>query len=221
MTRRSDPPDSLARRRFLALLLASPFAAVLGARNATAGSGPLAPSSSAWLAAAAAGKLPATPECADADDPTPALTAGPFFTPNSPERASLLEKNTKGKPIEIHGRVFGRDCKPVAGALLDFWQADSLGEYDNEGYKLRGHQFADAECRYKLTTVVPGLYPGRTRHIHVRVQPKDGKILTTQLYFPEEKRNARDGIYVPELLLTPEGDGPPRKASFHFVLDRG
>ena len=103
--------------------------------------------------------------------------------------------------------------------MLDFWQCDSLGEYDNEGFTLRGHQFADAEGRYALTTVVPGLYPGRTRHIHVRVQPEGGKVLTTQLYFPDEKRNARDGMFLPELLLTMGDTGTPRRAHFHFVLD--
>jgi N-hydroxyarylamine O-acetyltransferase len=44
-----------------------------------------------------------------------------------------------------------------------------------------------------VETVVPGLYPGRTRHIHVKVQRPGGSILTTQLYVPDEPRNATDG----------------------------
>ncbi len=38
--------------------------------------------------------------------------------------------------------------------------------------------------RYTLETIVPGEYPGRTQHIHVKVQAPNGPILTTQIYFP-------------------------------------
>ena len=54
---------------------------------------------------------------------------------------------------------------------------------------------------YTLETVVPGLYPGRTRHIHVKVQAPNGPVLTTQLYFPNEPRNATDGIFDATLVL--------------------
>src|SRR5439155_751695 len=83
----------------------------------------------------------------------------------------------------------------AAGGLLGFWQADASGNYDNRGYTLRGHQFADDAGQYHLETVVPGLYPGRTRHIHVKVQAPNGPVLTTQLYFAGEARNASDSIF--------------------------
>ena len=92
--------------------------------------------------------------------------------------------------------VVGTSCRPVERALLDFWQADSNGEYDNQGYRLRGHQFTDAKGRFHLETVVPGLYTGRTRHIHVKVQAPNRPVLTTQLYFPGEPANERDGIFL-------------------------
>jgi protocatechuate 3,4-dioxygenase beta subunit len=121
----------------------------------------------------------------------------------------------------IEGQVFARDCRPVGGALLDFWHADTGGEYDLEGYRLRGHLFADRQGRYRLITIVPGEYPGRTRHIHVRVQAPEGRILTTQLFFPGEERNRRDGIFHPDLLMR-MGERSGRKlGQFHFVLDRG
>jgi protocatechuate 3,4-dioxygenase beta subunit len=113
--------------------------------------------------------------------------------------------------------VFGRDCKPVAGALLDFWQADGEGEYDNVGFRLRGHQFTAADGRFRLATVLPGLYPGRTRHIHVRVQPKGGRILTTQLYVPGEARNKDDSLFMTELLMA--YDASAKAARFNFVLE--
>ena len=105
------------------------------------------------------------------------------------------------------------------GALLDFWQADADGEYDNDGYRLRGHQFADGDGPLRACdTIVPGLYPGRTRHIHVKVQRPHGQILTTQLYFPGEPRNRTDGIFDARCSWTSAGAGSGRRARFRFVL---
>ena len=131
--------------------------------------------------------------------PTERQTEGPFFKPQSPERNSLVEG--KAGTLLVSGRVLGPDCKPVAHALLDFWHADEKGQYDNQGFRYRGHQFTDAEGRYRLETIVPAEYPGRARHIHVKVQRPGGRILTTQLYFPNNPGNQYDDIFRPELVL--------------------
>jgi protocatechuate 3,4-dioxygenase beta subunit len=68
------------------------------------------------------------------------------------------------------GVVLTRACRPVAGARADPWQAADNGEYDNKGFRLRGHVLTDAEGLYAFRTIMPGLYPGRTRHYHVKVQ---------------------------------------------------
>jgi protocatechuate 3,4-dioxygenase beta subunit len=142
-------------------------------------------------------------------------TEGPFFKTKSPERLSLLEANSKGEKIVVTGVVFSRACKPVPSALLDFWHSDEAGEYDNRGYRYRGHQFSDAQGRFRLETIVPAQYPGRTRHIHVKVQAPGRKVLTTQLYFPGDPANARDGLFRADLAM--------RKAAgegrFDFVVD--
>lgn len=169
----------------------------------------------------AAQTLPATPVCKDDDDTTPSQTAGPFYKPNSPKRHSLIEPGIKGTKIFVQGYVRSTRCKPIGGALVDFWQADAAGGYDNVGYKLRGHQYTDDSGRYSLETVVPGLYPGRTRHFHVRVQAPSRPILTTQLYFPGEQQNRRDGIFNEKLLLTMRQDGAEKLATFDFALDVG
>jgi protocatechuate 3,4-dioxygenase beta subunit len=163
--------------------------------------------------------LPATPACGDDDEPTIAQTEGPYFTPNSPERTMLLEAGMAGTKLVLTGAVLTTACVPVAGALVDIWQCDDAGVYDNEGYRLRGHQFADTQGRYQFETILPGLYPGRTRHIHVKVQAPGGPVLTTQLYFPDEPRNAQDGIFSPELLvaMAPASDG--LAAGFDFVVE--
>ena len=106
------------------------------------------------------------------------------------------------------------DCKPIRRALLDFWQCDGDGDYDNEGYRLRGHQFTDSRGRFRLETVRPGLYTGRTRHIHVKVQRPRGQVLTTQLYFPGEPDNEGDGIFDEALLMDVSG----ARAAYDFVL---
>jgi protocatechuate 3,4-dioxygenase beta subunit len=150
---------------------------------------------------AATSGLEPTPACGDGDDMTPSQTPGPFFKPRSPERTSLLEPAIHGSRIVLEGHVRSAKCKPFPRVLLDFWQADASGEYDNTGYRLRGHQFTDDQGRYRLETIVPGLYPGRTRHLHVRLQAPSRPVLTTQLYFPGEAENKRDSIFNPKLVI--------------------
>ncbi|MFB7912131.1 carbohydrate-binding protein [Kitasatospora sp. NPDC056076] len=166
-----------------------------------------------------AGRIPGlTPECHDGDDPTVEQIEGPYFKPNSPLRSSMVNDGP-GTRLTVSGYVFGRACRPVPGVLLDFWQADDGGNYDNVGYTFRGHQFTDANGAYKLDTVVPGLYPGRTRHLHVKLQAPGRPILTTQLYFPGEPRNNTDTIYDARLLMNVQQNGSGENATFDFVLD--
>jgi protocatechuate 3,4-dioxygenase beta subunit len=146
---------------------------------------------------------------------TPRQTEGPFFTPNSPRRVSLLEGHEKSRLL-VTGTVLSAQCKPVPNALLDFWHSDEEGAYDNRGFRYRGHQHADAQGRYRLETIVPAQYSGRTRHIHVKVQAPGRRILTTQLYFPGDPGNSRDGLYRAELEMKKTGSG---EAGFDFVVD--
>jgi protocatechuate 3,4-dioxygenase beta subunit len=164
------------------------------------------------------GQRAATPACGPDSPPTEAQTEGPYFKRSSPERASLLEPGLAGERLVLSGRVLTSDCRPVARALLDVWQADAGGAYDNRGFRLRGHLFTDADGRYRLETIVPGLYPGRTRHIHVKLQPPGGRVLTTQLYFPDEAANRRDGLFDPSLLVALERGAGTARAGFDFVL---
>jgi protocatechuate 3,4-dioxygenase beta subunit len=148
--------------------------------------------------------LPATPDCKDLD-PTEAVTEGPFYTPNTPERRLLREQNTAGTPLMVHGRVLTRDCRPVSGAVLDVWSCDGNGVYDNESFRLRGHQFTDASGAFSFETVKPRDYRDfgirRTPHIHVKVQGSGTRLLTTQLFFPGERLNEQDLFFKPELVV--------------------
>lgn len=149
---------------------------------------------------------------------TPAMTEGPYFKAGSPERASLYVQGMAGTKLAVTGYVLTADCKPIGHALLEFWQADAKGNYDNSGYTLRGHQFTDNTGRYQLTTVVPGLYPGRTEHIHVKVQAPNGPIVTTQLFFPGVAQNQSDSIFNQKLLLAMQNTNDGIAATYNFVI---
>jgi protocatechuate 3,4-dioxygenase beta subunit len=163
--------------------------------------------------------LPPTPQCHDGDEPTVRQTEGPFFKPSSPQRADLVEPNSKARPVELSGQVLSRSCRPLQ-ALVDLWHADERGQYDNSGFRYRGHLFTDADGRYRFRTILPALYIGRTRHYHVKVQALDRAVLTTQLYFPaDEAANRRDGLFRRELLMRVADAGDGLSARFDFILD--
>jgi protocatechuate 3,4-dioxygenase beta subunit len=114
--------------------------------------------------------------------------------------------------------VLTRACRPVAGALVDLCQADAAGAYDNKGFHLRGHVFTDAEGGYAFRTIMPGLYPGRTRHYHVKVQAPNWPVLTTQFYFPGEKANLTDEFFHRELVMQVAAADDALRARFDAVL---
>jgi protocatechuate 3,4-dioxygenase beta subunit len=161
----------------------------------------------------------ALPACTSPAALTPAQTEGPYYTPNSPEKTSLIESGMGGTKLIVTGYVLTTDCQPIANAWLDFWQADDQGAYDNTGYRLRGHLFTDETGRYTLETIVPGEYPGRTEHIHVKVQAPNGPILTTQIYFPGVAANKRDGIFDPALLADVQDTADGKVAMFNFIVN--
>jgi protocatechuate 3,4-dioxygenase beta subunit len=206
----------LTRRTVQKLALALPAPLVAAALSDRAAGIVLAQSTTATSSPV----LAPTPACADDDDleATVPQTEGPFYTPDTPQRQSLLEPGMAGTKLVVSGYVYDTACQPIPGALLDFWQADDAGVYDNVGYRLRGHQFADDEGRFVLETVVPGLYTGRTRHIHVKAQAPNQPVLTTQLYFPDELANATDGIFDPALVMDIEDAADGEVAFFTFVL---
>jgi len=204
----TDPERNQTRRRFLGVSVGVPAAlAITSVIVELPG------------AAAQGSRIEPTPACGDGGPTTPSQTEGPYFKPSSPLRVSLLEPGLSGPRIVVEGAVLGTDCQPIPRALLDFWQADAQGRYDNAGFRMRGHQFTDDAGRYRLESVVPGLYPGRTRHFHVKVQAPNQRVLTTQLYFPGDPANQRDFIFNPALVMKVRDAEGGKLATFDFVLD--
>lgn len=193
----------LDRRGALLTFFAAPALPLVGVRPASAQEGPA---------------LNLTPSCGAQVQRTEAQTEGPYFKPDTPLKRDLAIDRPHGQKITVAGLVLDTSCKPVPKALIEIWQADETGNYDNAGFSLRGHQFSDDRGRWWFTTIVPAIYPGRTRHIHVKVQKPGGRVLTTQLYFPDEPLNRRDGLFDQRLLMriTDAEDG--KFGRFDFVV---
>jgi len=155
---------------------------------------------------------------------TEANTEGPFYKEGAPSRMVLIDENTPGTRVTVSGRVLDAGgCAPLAGAVLDVWQADASGAYDNDGYQLRGVLQTDADGRYEVVTIVPGHYLNGARyrpaHIHVKVSAADHELLTTQLYFAGDPYNEGDPFILDSLIMTPtENPDGSLAAVFDFVI---
>jgi protocatechuate 3,4-dioxygenase beta subunit len=130
--------------------------------------------------------IPPTAQLACA--PTRPDAEGPFYRPNAPQRDST------GRGLVVSGVVRSTaDCRPVTGARLEWWSANSGGRYDDEH---RATQRADAEGRYRYETDFPAGYGFfRRPHLHVRVTAPGHEMLVTQLY-PQRGQTALELDFV-------------------------
>lgn len=117
-----------------------------------------------------------------------------------------------GSLIQVSGRVLDEDGRPVAGAIVEIWQANAAGRYLNPldrrdapldlNFIGNGRCRTDAEGRYAFLTIKPGAYPvpdsghwWRPPHIHFSVLgPSSLSRLVTQMYFPGDPLNALDRL---------------------------
>lgn len=182
---------------------------------------------------------PARGQAADVRDklqPTPPDILGPFYRPGAPEYHEFAKLVTPAT-LYVEGRVMDRDGVPVADAVLDVWQADEAGKYDNTGFHLRGRVAVSGEDdgsggnagRFSVGTVKPGYYDiseptdpepheFRCSHIHVIVTAPGFKTLTTQLYFADSKYDESDRWFDARRCVKPTD--VPGRVSFDFVLER-
>jgi protocatechuate 3,4-dioxygenase beta subunit len=146
---------------------------------------------------------------------TPPQSAGPFYPPAADRFADTdwdlvniagRVRAAGGEVMHLSGRVLGGNGVPAAGALIEIWQCDANGRYlhsgdvsrtrprdpDFQGY---GVTRTDAQGRYRFRTILPVEYPGRTPHIHARIQRPDGSELITQIYLNDHPLNQRDFLF--------------------------
>jgi len=164
-----------------------------------------------WIGAGALAPLIATPALADDRPPTPRMTEGPFYPRSFPTDVDADLTRVAGKPgaaqgtvLEVTGQVVDRSGRPRAGATVEIWQCDALGQYHHVGesqgagdpnFQGFGKIATDAEGRYRFRTIRPVPYPGRTPHIHFTVAEGGKRRVTSQMFIEGEPGNERDGLY--------------------------
>lgn len=189
--------------------------------------GAIIPGAAALLAAPASAAPDAPCE------PTRRDNKGPFYIDGAPRRAVIAAREEPGERLRIEGRVLAADCKtPLAGALVDVWQADASGEYHGRGadFRLRGQILTSARGEYEFETIKPGRYEMggdlRPAHIHFTVSSPEYEPVTTQLYFagdPKLGENDPCGRGCdsndPRRIIRPakDGAGPPA-GRFDIIL---
>ncbi len=147
--------------------------------------------------------------------PTPAQSLGPFYPRRPEERPAQVDSDlivvdgdvvlTRGVPLYLTGRVVDRAGRPQPAALVEIWQCDANAVYHHpaggavserdphfQGY---GQARTEVDGRFHFRTIRPVPYPGRTPHIHVRVEAPGRRALGTQLYLPDAPGNGRDFLY--------------------------
>lgn len=143
---------------------------------------------------------------------TPAVALGPFYPPRKPAdsdadltRVQGQDGVAQGTILYVAGQVVDRDGRPLPHAELELWQANAFGRYihpadgDASGpldprFQGYGRLVADADGRFRIKTIKPPPYSGRTPHIHFNVASGNTR-LTTQMFFAGEAGNERDGLY--------------------------
>lgn len=143
--------------------------------------------------------------------PTEDNILGPFHREGAPFTSRLASAGEPGTPLAVRGRVTDPMGRPIAHAVVDVWQADAEGHYDNEDgepehFHLRGRIETDARGRYAYDTVLPGLYEldrgvMRPRHVHYQVTAPGYRTLTTQLYFAGDPWLEADPYMRPSLVI--------------------
>ncbi len=165
--------------------------------------------------------LQPTPMCEE----TVEQILGPFYRPDAPVRTAL-PTSTQQKPLVVRGRVRGdrQGCAQLVDALVEIWQADEVGMYDNTTpqYLLRGSQRTASDGSYQFETILPGWYLNgntyRPRHIHYKVSAPGFRTLVTQLYFKDDPYLPTDPFYHPSLVMPLSDLGASYEAIFDIVL---
>ncbi|MDR7075666.1 catechol 1,2-dioxygenase [Neobacillus niacini] len=154
------------------------------------------------------------------DHATEYNVVGPLYRENAPllkTPAKLCSIEESDQPLVMSGQIVSVDGKPIQNAIVDVWQANEKGDYENEDpnqkdYNLRGRIEVDEDGKYQFTSVVPGGYEigkggpvgellkrigrhaWRPGHIHFKIEAEGYKPLTTMLFIPNDPWIDSDAI---------------------------
>lgn len=161
---------------------------------------------------------------------TPPDILGPFYRPGALFVRDIVPLRYDEEPrITLSGVVQYEDGSPANdNVYIEFWQADPDGKYDEAGQSYRGIQAVGADGSYRLVTVRPGDYDisgpddpqphdYRCSHIHVKVWVNGRDVLTTQLYFADDKYNETDHWFDPRRVIKFDAND----GKFDFVIRKG
>lgn len=138
---------------------------------------------------------------------TPRTIEGPLYIAGAPlfkHDARLDDGSEQGEVLFMDGQVRDMDGKPVAGAIVDVWHANTLGGYSffdpsQSKFNLRRRIETDNEGRYTFRSLLPsgyacppdgqtqkllgqlGRHGNRPAHIHFFVSAPNYRKLTTQI----------------------------------------
>ena len=157
-------------------------------------------------------------EATDVQAPTEDIGLGPFYKAGAPERHSLREAGMAGEPLRVTGKVLDTRGRPLPGARVELWHVNNKGEYDNEGFRLRGQVACSGKGEYWFQTMSPVAYGSRCAHIHVRVTAPGAKTLATEIQFAGDPVAAKDRGSRRSLAMTSAVADGQRVGSFVFVL---
>ncbi|WP_414588466.1 S8 family serine peptidase [Scytonema sp. PCC 10023] len=169
---------------------------------------------------------------------------GPFYRQGSPFTTNLYPEDSTGLLVVFSGTVSNTNCEKIANALIDVWQSDDKGAYDNDDpdnppapdfFRCRGRMKTDESGNFTFNTVIPSNYQPdpvgnpswfRVKHIHFKVFADGYQPLTTEVGLEPDDFVNSDFWLKPSLLtkLVEINDGthskPYLKAHFDFVLNR-
>jgi protocatechuate 3,4-dioxygenase beta subunit len=168
-------------------------------------------------------------------DPTEDDVIGPYYRRHAPFRAKISPPIAVGEVLVIAGTVWSfRTRRPVSGCLLDVWQADATGHYDNDdaasptrSFENRSRFNCDEHGRYEFETIVPGPYrmdatTWRSPHLHFLIRAIGLKTLVTQLFFDSAPYLDTDPFVKPALIIPLQqvhtDAGSYRRGRFDIVL---
>jgi len=175
---------------------------------------------------------------------TPSTVEGPFHIPDAPEVAhgADMAKGAPGIPCFVSGKVRGLNGEPVGGAILDLWQTDGEGLYEEQRRTaepwMRGIYKSQPDGSYSVRTVAPisytipmdgpvGAFFNRTNmshmrpaHIHFAVSAPGYHYLITHLFQKGDEYIENDVVYgVKDALIVEFMKKPPGRASNGETVD--